>query len=184
MESAVGVEVNEVTISIMEESPRPAKRQRTVPLEQDLLMPPDGLGEEQRLQAAVEPLDSDVAPNLDGQLDTDSATETLSYATNVLAVEAAALAAITSLYRTNSLAKQGLLTAVQAILQCHQDRGRLIVTGVGKSGYIGQKLVASCKSLGIPASFMHAAEAAHGDLGDIREVSFACHSLHSRAKSG
>ena len=46
-------------------------------------------------------------------------------------------------------------------------RGRVIVTGVGKSGHIGRKMAATLASTGTPAYFVHAAEAAHGDLGMI-----------------
>ena len=46
-------------------------------------------------------------------------------------------------------------------------RGRVIVTGVGKSGHIGRKIAAILASTGTPAYFVHAAEAAHGDLGMI-----------------
>ena len=154
-------ELNEVAITTMEEdSPRPAKRQRTstASLEPDLLTPPNG--PEEAKQLATDPT-----------VEEDEDSNLLSHATNVLAVEAAALAAITTLYRTHTVAKQGLLAAVKAILSCcHRERGKLVVTGVGKSGYIAQKLVATCKSLGIRASWMHACEAAHGDLGDIRDV--------------
>ena len=54
--------------------------------------------------------------------------------------------------------------AVSRILSC---KGRLIVSGVGKSGHIGRKLAATLASTGPPAYFVHAAEAAHGDLGMI-----------------
>jgi arabinose-5-phosphate isomerase len=47
-------------------------------------------------------------------------------------------------------------------------QGRLIVTGVGKSGHVGAKLAATFASTGTPAQFVHAAEASHGDLGMIR----------------
>ena len=53
---------------------------------------------------------------------------------------------------------------VEKILEC---QGRIIVTGIGKSGHIGMKIVATLASTGTPAMFMHAAEAAHGDLGMI-----------------
>ena len=46
-------------------------------------------------------------------------------------------------------------------------RGRVIVTGIGKSGHIGTKIAASLASTGTPAFFVHAAEASHGDLGMI-----------------
>ena len=54
--------------------------------------------------------------------------------------------------------------AVQAILAC---RGRVVVTGMGKSGHIGRKITATLASTGTPALFMHPAEASHGDLGMI-----------------
>lgn len=55
--------------------------------------------------------------------------------------------------------------ATQAILKA---TGRLVVTGVGKSALIGQKIVATMNSTGTPALFMHAADAIHGDLGMIQ----------------
>ena len=48
---------------------------------------------------------------------------------------------------------------------CGQRRGRVVVTGIGKSGIIAQKLVATFNSTGTPALFLHPAEALHGDLG-------------------
>ncbi|WP_259013939.1 KpsF/GutQ family sugar-phosphate isomerase [Emticicia fluvialis] len=54
----------------------------------------------------------------------------------------------------------------KAILAC---KGRLVVTGIGKSAIIGQKIVATMNSTGTPALFMHAADAIHGDLGMIQK---------------
>jgi len=54
--------------------------------------------------------------------------------------------------------------AIEIILGCH---GRVIVSGVGKSGHIARKIAATLASTGTPAYFVHAAEAAHGDLGMI-----------------
>ncbi len=54
--------------------------------------------------------------------------------------------------------------AVDYVLAC---RGRVVVTGIGKSGHIGRKIAATLASTGTPAFFMHAAEALHGDLGMI-----------------
>lgn len=48
-------------------------------------------------------------------------------------------------------------------------KGRLVVSGIGKSAIIGQKIVATLNSTGTPAIFMHAADAIHGDLGMIQE---------------
>ncbi len=54
--------------------------------------------------------------------------------------------------------------AVEEILKC---RGRVIVTGMGKSGHVGRKIAATLASTGTPAFFLHPAEAYHGDLGMI-----------------
>ena len=54
--------------------------------------------------------------------------------------------------------------AIELILAC---RGRIIVSGIGKSGHIARKIAATLASTGTPAYFVHAAEAAHGDLGMI-----------------
>ncbi|MDR0378969.1 MAG: KpsF/GutQ family sugar-phosphate isomerase, partial [Candidatus Accumulibacter sp.] len=56
------------------------------------------------------------------------------------------------------------LRALALILNC---RGRVIVSGIGKSGHIGRKLAATLASTGTPAFFVHPAEASHGDLGMI-----------------
>ena len=56
--------------------------------------------------------------------------------------------------------------AVELLLNC---KGRVVVSGIGKSGHIGRKLAATLASTGTPAFFVHAAEAAHGDLGMITE---------------
>jgi arabinose-5-phosphate isomerase len=50
---------------------------------------------------------------------------------------------------------------------CLRCRGRVIVTGMGKSGHIGSKIAATLASTGTPSFFMHAAEASHGDIGTI-----------------
>lgn len=56
--------------------------------------------------------------------------------------------------------------AVQSILA---SKGRLVVTGIGKSAIIGQKIVATLNSTGTPSVFMHAADAVHGDLGTLQK---------------
>jgi arabinose-5-phosphate isomerase len=56
------------------------------------------------------------------------------------------------------------VSAVELIFQC---RGRLVITGIGKSALIAQKIVATLNSTGTNAIFMHAADAIHGDLGMI-----------------
>ena len=55
--------------------------------------------------------------------------------------------------------------AVDLVLACGETRGRVVVTGMGKSGIIAQKIAATLSSTGSPALFLHPAEAHHGDLG-------------------
>ncbi|MFZ0691090.1 MAG: KpsF/GutQ family sugar-phosphate isomerase [Acidobacteriaceae bacterium] len=59
--------------------------------------------------------------------------------------------------------------AVSRIIECSQAKGRVVVTGMGKSGIVAQKVAATLSSTGSPALFMHPAEAVHGDLGMIAE---------------
>ena len=58
------------------------------------------------------------------------------------------------------------VAAVKTIMSC---RGRVVVTGMGKSGHIGKKIAATLASTGTPSFFMHPAEAYHGDLGMLTE---------------
>ena len=58
---------------------------------------------------------------------------------------------------------------LKSVEQIIQSKGRVVVTGIGKSAIIGQKMVASFNSTGTPAIFMHAADAIHGDLGIIQK---------------
>lgn len=60
--------------------------------------------------------------------------------------------------------------AVECIAHMKQDgKGRLIVTGMGKSGHIGRKMAATFASTGTPSHFVHPGEASHGDLGMVTE---------------
>ena len=54
---------------------------------------------------------------------------------------------------------------VRAVELMHDCRGRIIVTGIGKSGIIGRKIAATLASTGTPAYFLHPAEGVHGDIG-------------------
>ncbi len=56
----------------------------------------------------------------------------------------------------------------EAVQRIYETKGRLIVTGIGKSAIIAQKMVATFNSTGTPSMFLHAAEAIHGDLGMIQ----------------
>lgn len=79
---------------------------------------------------------------------------------------ATAQSAITTEQHALELLKDELderfILACQTILAC---RGRVVVTGMGKSGHIGRKMAATFASTGTPAFFMHPGEAGHGDLG-------------------
>lgn len=55
--------------------------------------------------------------------------------------------------------------AVEQLLKCSDSRTRVVVTGMGKSGIIAQKIAATLSSTGTPALFLHPAEAVHGDIG-------------------
>ena len=77
--------------------------------------------------------------------------------------EAAALEALANRLE-NSMAP-AFEHAVDLLLRCGESGGRVVVTGMGKSGIIAQKIAATLSSTGSPSLFMHPAEAAHGDLG-------------------
>lgn len=79
-------------------------------------------------------------------------------ARQVIDIEAAAVAALAGRI------DDGFMAAIDVLLAC---RGRVIVSGMGKSGHIARKLAATFASTGTPAHFVHPAEAAHGDLGMI-----------------
>ena len=83
-------------------------------------------------------------------------------ALSVLTTEAEAIAAVGS--RLNDAAGQPMVDAVQIVLSAP---GRVVVTGIGKSGHVGRKLAATLASTGTPAFFVHPAEASHGDMGMI-----------------
>ena len=86
--------------------------------------------------------------------------DVIAVARRVLAIEADALGQLSA-----SLG-QPFVTAVETLFTA---QGRVIVTGVGKSGHVGRKIAATLASTGQPAHFVHAAEASHGDLGMISQ---------------
>jgi arabinose-5-phosphate isomerase len=83
-------------------------------------------------------------------------------ALRTVTTEQAGLAALADAF-TQELAE----TFAQAVALLRQAKGRVIVTGVGKSGHIGAKIAATLASTGTPAFFVHPVEANHGDLGMI-----------------
>jgi arabinose-5-phosphate isomerase len=93
---------------------------------------------------------------------TDPATAAIESALRTLDAEAGGVAAIAAALQSDLRAP--FAAAAERIMNA---RGRLIVTGLGKSGHIGRKIAATFASTGTPAFFVHAAEASHGDLGMI-----------------
>jgi arabinose-5-phosphate isomerase len=87
----------------------------------------------------------------------------LELARNVLEIEAEAIRALMARL------DQRFLDALSLIQQCLGAHGRVIVSGIGKSGHIARKIASTLSSTGTPAYFVHPAEASHGDLGMIRE---------------
>lgn len=58
---------------------------------------------------------------------------------------------------------------IKAVEIIHNSKGRVVITGIGKSGLVGRKIAATLASTGTPSFFMHPAEASHGDLGMVTE---------------
>jgi arabinose-5-phosphate isomerase len=77
--------------------------------------------------------------------------------------EAAALEALAA--RLEGAMAEPFRRAVELVLRCGEGNGRVVVTGMGKSGIIAQKIAATLSSTGSPALFLHPAEAVHGDVG-------------------
>ncbi|MBL71146.1 MAG: KpsF/GutQ family sugar-phosphate isomerase [Rhodobiaceae bacterium] len=88
------------------------------------------------------------------------AHDALTSARNTLTAEAAGLTQLADALGDNFVQAVDVLAAAQ---------GRVIVSGMGKSGHIGNKIAATMASTGTPASFVHPAEASHGDLGMITQ---------------
>jgi arabinose-5-phosphate isomerase len=86
------------------------------------------------------------------------AQDALTSARNTLAAEAAGLTQLADALGDNFIKAVDLLA---------NAKGRVIISGMGKSGHIGNKIAATMASTGTPASFVHPAEASHGDLGMI-----------------
>ncbi|KEO61083.1 KpsF/GutQ family sugar-phosphate isomerase [Thioclava indica] len=95
---------------------------------------------------------------------TSSTTDYSATARRVIAIEIAGMTAL-----ADSLNGE-FSRAVEMILA---TKGRVIVSGMGKSGHIGRKIAATLASTGTPAHFVHPAEASHGDLGMITQTDLA-----------
>ncbi|KAK0720932.1 hypothetical protein B0H67DRAFT_577733 [Lasiosphaeris hirsuta] len=123
--------------------------------------------------APIEPLSLD-EPAIAAVCDERRALEgRLASAVHVLNTETTALQCITKLYSTDRIARDGFHRAVEAITRRQGEggnNGKVVVIGVGKSGHIAKKLVATFNSLAIQAVFLHPTEALHGDLGQINRA--------------
>src|SRR3954468_24665246 len=93
---------------------------------------------------------------------TDQTNEAVQSALRTLDAEGSGIAALTAALQSDM---GPAFTAAADLIR--SAKGRLIVTGLGKSGHIGRKIAATFASTGTPAFFVHAAEASHGDLGMI-----------------
>ena len=89
-----------------------------------------------------------------------SSTEIKKIAKETIAIELAAIR------KLNASINHNFVSAIRLILAAE---GRLIVAGIGKSANIASKMVATFNSIGQPAIFLHAADAIHGDLGNIQD---------------
>lgn len=86
-------------------------------------------------------------------------------AADVVRTEAAALGQLAD--RMAGPMATDVLQAVELLEVCCGKSARVITTGVGKSGYVARKMTATLNSLGVAAQFLHAGEAAHGDVGMV-----------------
>jgi arabinose-5-phosphate isomerase len=92
----------------------------------------------------------------------DGQSEAIESATRTLQVEAEGLASLQT--GLSGALSESFDKAIAMMRGCH---GRIIVTGMGKSGHVGLKVAATLSSTGTPAFFVHPSEASHGDLGMI-----------------
>ncbi|MES2538141.1 MAG: KpsF/GutQ family sugar-phosphate isomerase [Pseudomonadota bacterium] len=102
--------------------------------------------------------------NLLKAFDVKRAQRALELARETLQIEADAIIALKN--RISSSPDDSFALAVALLMNCS---GRVVVSGIGKSGHIARKIAATLSSTGTPALFVHPAEAAHGDLGMITE---------------
>ncbi len=95
------------------------------------------------------------------------ADASISSGLRTVATERAGLSALERAFASHEPGGFGQVFAA-AVLMLHAIPGRVIVTGMGKSGHVGRKIAATLSSTGTPAYFVHPAEASHGDLGMIQ----------------
>jgi len=109
---------------------------------------------ESRFRASIVRMQPPTAPQAD-------ATQLLASARRTLQIEARAIEGL------QERLDAGFAEACRLCLGC---KGRVVVTGMGKSGHVARKVASTLASTGTPAFFLHPAEAAHGDLGMITQA--------------
>lgn len=114
---------------------------------------------------------SDAPPKPAGNRGTEARAAGLRVAREVLATESAALAKL-----AENMDEAAVSAALDRLLSC---TGRIVCTGMGKSGIIAKKLAGTLASTGSPAFFLHPAEAGHGDLGMIVDADVVIALSHS-----
>ncbi|MDF3036612.1 MAG: KpsF/GutQ family sugar-phosphate isomerase [Paucimonas sp.] len=105
------------------------------------------------------------APPAPNPLGAEAARRALELAAETVKIEADALLALRERILTTGSAE--VQNAVSLLLNC---TGRVVVSGMGKSGHVGRKIAATLASTGTPAFFVHPGEAAHGDLGMVTDT--------------
>ncbi len=126
---------------------------------------PDGpcYGRSLRAKALLSGTDMANPDPADGKITgTETADAAVKSALRTLDAEGSEIAALSAALQSDLRAP--FVAAAELI---RHAKGRLIVTGLGRSGHIGRKIAATFASTGTPAFFVHAAEASHGDLGMI-----------------
>lgn len=112
-------------------------------------------------------------PGLDGGETppiSEPATPSIDTALHVLSTERSALANVEQIYASDKSARDSMERAVLRISNTIRAGGKVILSGIGKSGLIARKVTASMNSMGIHSSFLHPTEALHGDVGIVRQV--------------
>ena len=123
-----------------------------------------------QLLTPTSPLSSAAMSDAGGSIEELSSKDALATALHVIRTERDALTQLEGLYESDEAAQEGFASSVDAISTSINSGGKVVVVGVGKSGKIGQKVVATMNSFGIRSAFLHPTEALHGDLGMIGDV--------------
>jgi hypothetical protein len=110
-------------------------------------------------------------PDSDEILDAASNEAALRTGLHVISTAKDAVDHMGELLRTDSVAQEGFMNAVNTITKTLHRGGKVVISGIGKSGKIAEKIVATMNSFAIRSMFLHPTEALHGDLGMIAEVS-------------